>query len=319
MELLLDTNLWTRFFQKTIKMNFRTFSGYFIICLVIISYACSNRKQKSVQSETTLDNNTETVPRNKWVFDSLTLYQRVGAVEKDSVDRGMLIDLFLEYPVSAPDSIDLLKMQYNLSTTFLVDDKAKMLPIDAFKIQTDKSIESALENLREFDKWKESNEDLVDISNYSEARNTRIDTIINNIMIVSTATYDFLGGAHGAYNIRYYNFDITTGKKINEEALFGEKCPQKVAQLIRTEIKNRNQSSDHDKYISLLVDINKINPNDNFYITSKGIIYTYNQYEIAPYSQGFIEISLPYSKILPYIQDKYLLEIESIINIGNNK
>lgn len=299
-------------------MKFRTIFGYFLICLIFVTSSCLNKKQKLDEPSTVMETNMGLESVDKWVFDSLTLNQRVGGVSPDSVNSGMLIDLFLEYPTAAPDSIDLEKMQSNLSAAFLADETTKLMPFQAFKLQTDKSIENALENIKEFDKWKETNEALIDVSNYNEARNTRIDTVLNNIMVVSTATYDYLGGAHGSYNVRYYNFDVNTGQRIGEADLFGPKSLETIADLIRQDIKNRNKSSDQSQHVSLLVDLKKVEPNDNYYFTGRGITYVYNQYEIAPYSQGIVEISLPYSKILPYVQDAYLPEIEAIINNGSS-
>jgi hypothetical protein len=36
-------------------------------------------------------------------------------------------------------------------------------------------------------------------------------------------------------------------------------------------------------------------PNNNFWLDRENIHYTYNQYEIAPYAMGVIDVSVPYS------------------------
>ena len=48
-------------------------------------------------------------------------------------------------------------------------------------------------------------------------------------------------------------------------------------------------------------DINDIAPNNNFWMNDKGVHYVYNQYEIAPYSMGPIEITIPFEEVLSII------------------
>ncbi len=43
--------------------------------------------------------------------------------------------------------------------------------------------------------------------------------------------------------------------------------------------------------------IEDIVPNNNFWLDEIGIHYSYNQYEIAPYSMGVIDVTVPYSDI----------------------
>ena len=47
---------------------------------------------------------------------------------------------------------------------------------------------------------------------------------------------------------------------------------------------------------------NKIEPNDNFFLTSKGIGFNYMPYEIGPYALGEIDIFIPFSQLTSYLQ-----------------
>ena len=42
---------------------------------------------------------------------------------------------------------------------------------------------------------------------------------------------------------------------------------------------------------------NKIKANDNFYVTTKGIGFSYSPYEIAAYAVGEINIFIPFSEL----------------------
>ena len=43
--------------------------------------------------------------------------------------------------------------------------------------------------------------------------------------------------------------------------------------------------------------IEDIVPNNNFYLNEEGIHYAFNQYEIAPYVMGEINVTVPYSDL----------------------
>lgn len=43
--------------------------------------------------------------------------------------------------------------------------------------------------------------------------------------------------------------------------------------------------------------IEDIVPNNNFWLSDSAIHYSYNQYEIAPYSMGVIDVAVPYSEL----------------------
>ena len=44
---------------------------------------------------------------------------------------------------------------------------------------------------------------------------------------------------------------------------------------------------------------------NNFYITSKGLTFTWGIYEIAPYATGDSEVLFSIDEIMPYLKDEY--------------
>lgn len=280
---------------------------YFIVGSLVLG-GCSNKK-----NNLSVNNNIETPLRNVWTFDSLTLKQRIGGIHPDSINSGMEINLVLEYPVSSPDSINLTKIQQNICYVFLASDSLKTTPNEAFSIQSRKFTDSALEEVNAWKEWSQTTASSIDASSFYDSRNTRIDSIVGIFMIVSTDSYSYLGGAHGSYYIKYTNIDVNTGEVVTEDKLYNKGYNNKLVKLIQKKIKERNNSSNLDDQISLLVKLTEIEANNNFYFSDKGITYVYNQYEIAPYSEGVVKIFLPYVEVLPLIKDKYLLSIENII------
>jgi len=120
----------------------------------------------------------------------------------------------------------------------------------------------------------------------------------------------YMGGAHGMYSTYYYNFNLETGKVIVEDDLFLEGYENPLTELIKQKILEYIQffvpeitSLDESDYFE-----NTIKPNGNFYINEESINYLFNPYEIAPFSYGQTEISLPITELTNLLKNKSILE-----------
>ncbi len=129
------------------------------------------------------------------------------------------------------------------------------------------------------------------------------------ILSYSYESYAYLGGAHGNSNRMIYNYDLTNAHPIKERDLFIPEYKALLTQLIKDQI--LEQSAE----IGSVADLNDLNfwedeikPNDNFYISDEGLVYIFNPYEIAPYSMGQTEVTLPYEKLKPLLKKGNTLE-----------
>lgn len=101
-------------------------------------------------------------------------------------------------------------------------------------------------------------------------------------------TYIFTGGAHGNTTRESQSWDIKTGKKIPLYALYPQNpyfildILKQILQEIKRQMEhNENQYFDH--YCELV--IQTFNP-ESYYLTPKGIVVFFGQYDIAPYYVG---------------------------------
>ncbi|WP_027138223.1 DUF3298 and DUF4163 domain-containing protein [Gaetbulibacter saemankumensis] len=111
----------------------------------------------------------------------------------------------------------------------------------------------------------------------------------SEIITLSISSYINTGGAHGNFHISILNFNANTGKKINNKDLFTNYDAFK------------NLSRLHFNK-TIKKDITLFDPNTfilpkNIGYSETGIILLYNTYEIAPYSEGIIEFTIPYSEV----------------------
>ncbi len=138
--------------------------------------------------------------------------------------------------------------------------------------------------------------------------NARVERMQANILSYEIEQYIYTGGAHGVNNRFFYNYNATTGTLLNESDLFTPDYQEALTILLRQNfmIQHTDAQTEEDLYQSEY-DIDKIIPNNNFYLTQTGLVYLFNPYEIAPYSYGATEVILSKELIEPLLQKDVIL------------
>lgn len=109
---------------------------------------------------------------------------------------------------------------------------------------------------------------------------------------------DYRGGAHGSYRITYTNIDLNDLVTLTEEDLFVPCYYRPLTDKIVQQLMINYEVAEPDSLLMRgFFTVEDIVPNNNFWLNDEGINYTYNQYEIAPYSMGVIDITVPYSEL----------------------
>lgn len=121
---------------------------------------------------------------------------------------------------------------------------------------------------------------------------------------LSTTSSGYEGGAHGYYVQRYDNYNTTTHTKFTLDELFLSDYNQTLHRVAKAHYKalvglTPNQPLTDDGWFQ-----DKFVLAENFAITSRGLHFFYNQYEIKPYAAGPTEFMLPYYHIKKLINPK---------------
>ena len=120
--------------------------------------------------------------------------------------------------------------------------------------------------------------------------------------------------AHGAHSHMNHVLNLKNGEPITEEDIFIENFQDNLSQILVDQITEQNKMENPKELENAgFFSIDEIFPNGNFLVDSTGITYTFNEYEIAAYVVGVINVHLSFDKI------KHLLKQESPISplIGN--
>lgn len=116
------------------------------------------------------------------------------------------------------------------------------------------------------------------------------------------------GAAHGLHGVGNYTIDRKSKDVISEGDLFIDGYEAELNKVLQRALlkslgrKNAQEVEKEDGF-----SITDLSGNDNFRLDAKGMTYTYNPYEIAPYAMGVIEFFVPYEEV------RHLLRPQSII------
>lgn len=250
--------------------------------------------------------------KEPWKFDTLTCSKRIH-IDNDTTKGGMKLDLNFVYPVSVPSSLNLKELQDTFARFFLGDEMPgfKGTIHEAF----DETVKRYTKQAQEYaEDWKEM-EGLtaISFSDYQDSRHIEVMTDTIDLITISDSYSAYVGGAHGAYGTTYYNIDKKDGALLTEKRLYKPGYESKLAGIIQNVVAERNNSQNEDDHIVLLVELEEVLPNQNFYFSNKGIVYVYNIYDIAPYSQGMVKIVIPYNaELLGLVNEQYLPLIKKL-------
>lgn len=146
---------------------------------------------------------------------------------------------------------------------------------------------------------------------YAETDDRTVDRVFmvgSNILAVNMGGYWYTGGAHGYPKRSQYLFDVKSGEKVTFEELykggelvFKEAVAAAAVELCKKEGENSPFYSDYiedtDKLHSEIVEYVTVD-STNIFLSDEGVIYAFPPYEFGPYASSYIEILIPFDKLV---------------------
>lgn len=124
------------------------------------------------------------------------------------------------------------------------------------------------------------------------------------LLVLESFSYDFTGGAHGNGGSFYTLLDLDKKQILKPEDVFKGDYKAGLAPLLDQAFREQfHMAADEPMNTALLVD--SIPTNDNFFLTGKGVAFSYTPYEIGPYALGQVTLFLPYTKVRKWLKSPY--------------
>lgn len=157
---------------------------------------------------------------------------------------------------------------------------------------TSKSIEESIKTFN--DEYNAFNADFPDtIAPWEAQIDGEIMFQSPELISIAITSYVNTGGAHGITNISFLNFNAITGKRILNKDLFTDEAAFKEAS--QPYFKAAIEEDD------VLFETDNFQLPANIGYNEEGIILMYNTYEIAPYSTGIIDFTIPIEEVSSYL------------------
>ena len=138
--------------------------------------------------------------------------------------------------------------------------------------------------------------------NMEESQRLGIAFLSPKLLTLADLYYSYTGGAHGNYSTHYISIDLAANKELTLADILTPAGIKKLNPLLEKYFrKDQGLGQTEDLTEGGLFE-NKLEANDNFYVTTKGIGFSYAPYEIAPYAAGEINIYIPFSELTSCLQ-----------------
>ena len=191
------------------------------------------------------------------------------------------------------ESIDKINLDINkdfaITDASTFNDQAKLLTAQSL-------ISNKMTSL--YDEWVESDY-ISHIESYSSQFG--IDFLSEKFVSINQLVYEYTGGAHGNYATVNSVYSLENGNKLKIEDLIIDLKSANLIKLIVDKLV-KIEGRDANSYFGL----DEISlENNNFYLTSKGLVFTWGIYEIGPYAIGETRVLIPTEEIKPYLKDEY--------------
>ncbi len=126
----------------------------------------------------------------------------------------------------------------------------------------------------------------------------------NGYLVLSMYSYAYTGGAHGNYGTSMYCFDVTAQKQLSLQDLLSIDSTT-MQQLLEQHYREQYAVPAFAPLSSRLF-VKKLEPNNNFYFSPKGLGFSYSPYEIASYADGEIKVWIPFAALKPYLNTSFV-------------
>lgn len=202
--------------------------------------------------------------------------------------------------------------EYSSSILLLNNDK-KLASIDKINLSINSNMTSKKLDLNKLSDIKNiiSNYMSSDYNEWTKAQYTYnfasysqygIDYLSENIASINNYIYSYTGGAHGMYVTMHEVYTLDNGEKLKIEDILINVNDLSLLNKVRQKLLSMANEDEGISYFNL----DELSLQDNnFYITSNGLVFTWGVYEIAPYSTGESEVSFSKDEIMPYLKDEY--------------
>ena len=143
---------------------------------------------------------------------------------------------------------------------------------------------------------QESGEGLGWINDYSFDESMGVHYNSDSILTLGFHYYSYTGGAHGNYGVALRTYDLQKRKLLKLSDVFKAGYEKALSDQLANVLRKDYELEPGDPLSYVLFE-DTIAPTENFGLTDKGILFSYDPYEVAAYAVGQIELFIPFEAL----------------------
>jgi hypothetical protein len=138
--------------------------------------------------------------------------------------------------------------------------------------------------------------------NWEYTETTKIETQSPRFLVVSQDRYYYLGGAHGMREKAYFVLSLAEPAQLKLEDLVRSRV--ELQPLLEEALRTQTGLKPGESLRAGGFFEDTVTAPDNFFLSEPGLGFHWDPYEIAPYSTGAVEVTIPYDKIRPLLSPR---------------
>ncbi len=126
------------------------------------------------------------------------------------------------------------------------------------------------------------------------------------LVSIAVGFSSYMGGAHPNSEVKYHNYRTDTGKELSLEDITTDF--DQLLIIAEKSFRLANDIKDNETFFDKGFEMDSLFVlTRNFAINKDGLDFLYNPYEIAPYSMGTIEFSIPYEELEGVLREEFIV------------
>jgi hypothetical protein len=117
------------------------------------------------------------------------------------------------------------------------------------------------------------------------------------VAVISRERESYTGGAHGMRNRDYYVFSLPDTRRLTLTDIIRDEAKPALDDLVEEALRNYMEIPSWIPLSEGGFFEDSVDRLEDFFLSSQGLGFQWDPYEIAPYSIGIIEIVLPYDQV----------------------
>jgi hypothetical protein len=268
-----------------------------IILVVALSYACSEKKTTGIKDKENTANKKNDTDDVNIDFKTIVMSKSYKDSTSGTEDSTYMTISYVEM-IKGPnkDKINSYIQKELIQDSYYSEEKETKNFQDI--------LDSFIEDFKQFKK-----EEPEYPQNWFYEMNAKVEYYSQNILCLDLSQGGYTGGAHGNSYTQYINLNLKNADPLILKDLLVKDFEPKLNELIDKkfrELKDLKPGDNLEDKGGLFE--NKIKHNQNFAVTNEGLLFYYNNYEIAPYSEGPTELLITYKELNKLIPEYNLFK-----------